>query len=162
MSYLTTEMMRAIAKGNPNPIHTIQLDGKKFIFECDVEQMKLGIESLRPELLAKGNRYGYQEYQGDPDVELTNEKYQANLDKFQLEFEKRLQYDYVKNIIINAKKKKNGTFNKNRVYDEYVLENAADNGSGAVNIYKVKYEVSNDLTMRLIFHYATEHIEYNM
>ena len=58
-------------------------------------------------------------------------------------------------------KRKNGTFHKNRVYDEYVLKNAADNGSGAVNIYKVKYEVSNDLTIRLIFHYTKEHIEYN-
>ena len=32
MSYITTEMMRAITKSNPKPIHTIQLDGKEFIF----------------------------------------------------------------------------------------------------------------------------------
>ncbi|MGB4462680.1 MAG: hypothetical protein WBI77_09765, partial [Tepidanaerobacteraceae bacterium] len=70
------------------------------------------------------------------------------------------QYDYVKNIVINAKKKKNGTFHKNRVYDEYVLKNAADNGSGAVKIYKVRYEVADDLVIRLVFHYTTESIEY--
>ena len=63
MSFLTTEMVNSIMKNNPEPIHIVELDGKKFVLECDVEQMKKGIESLKDKFDINRSRYGYQEYQ---------------------------------------------------------------------------------------------------
>lgn len=159
-------MFDALMRSNPKPVHTIELDGKSFVFECDIDALRKGIESLRNEFdgpSGKGHGprgYGYQYYKKDPNVDLTEEEYQENIDKFLLEFEKRLTYKHVEKVVKKAVKKKDGTFNKRRVYNEYVLRNAEDNGMGMAKIYKLKYEVVDDLHIRLIIHYTSEGIDY--
>lgn len=152
------DMIHAIMRSEPENIFKIELNGKEFILECDTIAMQKGIDSLRDKF--NNAPYGYQQYACNPEVNLTEKEYQANIDEFQEEFEKRLEYNYVKGIIDKAKKKKNGTLYKARVYDEFILGNSANNGSGATNIYKVKYQVVDDLVIRLIFHYATEYLTY--
>lgn len=152
------EMLKALVRSTPKEIHTVELDGKKFVFKCDVEQLRAGIESLRGKFDNSKNRYGYQPYRGNHEINLTEEEYQENIDKFINEFEKRLEYAHVEEVVKSAVKKKNGTFTKNRVYDGYVLRNAEDNGSGAVNIYIVKYKTIGDLEIVLELHYATEYL----
>jgi len=159
-------MFDALMRSNPKPVHTIELDGKSFVFECDIDALRKGIESLRNEFdgpYGKGlgpRGYGYHYYKKDPNVDLTEEEYQENIDKFLLEFEKRLTYKHVEKVVKKAVKKKDGTFAKRRVYNEYVLRNAEDNGMGKAKIYKLKYEVVDDLRIRLIIHYTSEAIDY--
>lgn len=160
MSYLTKEVMNVIMENNPKPIHTIQLNGKKFTLECDIEQMRIAIDSLRDEFDKKRSEWGYQKLRGNPDIQLTKDEYIKNLDKFNDEFEKRLKLDYVTEIIKNTVKKKDGTFSKRRVYDEYILENAVSDGGPSVNIYKIKYETTDDLVISLILHYTSEYVDF--
>lgn len=160
MTFLTKSTVDAIMRNEPKSIHTIQLNGISFILKCDVEQIRKAIVSLRGEFDKQRSRYGYQKLRGNPDIQLTKEEYKENMDNFAEEFEKRLELDYVTNIIKEAVKKKNGTFSKRRIYNEYILNNVISDGGPSVNIYKVKYETTDDLVINLILHYTSEYVDF--
>lgn len=160
MSFLTKTMVDAIQEGIPEPVHTIEINNRKFILVCDVEGLTKGIESIRDKFDNDRAQYGYQEYKGDPDKELTKKEFNLAIDDFYKEFEKKLDIDYAKKIVKKAKKKKNCTLHKNRVYDEYTLRAVANNGSGAVRMYTLRYKTEDDLIIRLEIHYSSKLIQY--
>lgn len=138
----------------PIKIQELEIDNKVFSLICDVNIMQDGISRLRNEF--DNAVYGYKHYRKNSDTILSPQDYQNNIDKFEEEIKKRLDENHVRKVFKRAKKKANGSFYKNRTYNEYTLRNARDTGSGTFNVYKVRYEVADDLTMLLTFHYTTE------
>lgn len=148
-------MINAITRSKPVKIHEIQIQGHKFILECDVSALRAGIESLRSKF--DFPTYGYQYYKTSPLVEIKDEEiYQENIDDFLEELDKKLELKSFEKWAKKAKKKKDGTFWKNRVYDEYVLRNAESTGGADFKVYKLKYEIVGDTAMRLIIHRTSE------
>lgn len=145
-------MHKVITKRDVEEMERITIDGKEFVVECDVNLIGNGINSLRNKYNAA--TYSYFSYE-DPEDPLTEEEYQKNIDDFMNEFEKRLDSRYIREVIKNTKKKKDGSFYKNRVYDEFILNNAENNGMGLFKLYAIRFKTSDDYVIQLIPIYQT-------
>lgn len=94
---------------------------KEFEFICDIEEIKSQIDEERGQF--EPNQFQSYYTVGYEDGYLDEPAYQANLDRMLEELEEMLEETNIQKYVESAKKKKNGTFHKNRVIERYGCDN---------------------------------------